>query len=527
MSALLEHADKLRAHVDIADVVGRYVELRRAGLNLKGLCPIHKEKTPSFTVSPGKQIFHCFGCNEGGDVIKFIQKVERLEWIEALRLLSDQHNLPLPELRPGQEAQRHEERSEKDRLFQASLFAAETFFARLKRELQNSDSEIFAYFAKRNLDAELAIRFGLGLAPDGWQTLLELAEKKGISRATLIASGLAISNQAGRVYDRFRNRLIFTIHDSHGKPMAFGARVFASTAAADEPKYINSPESSLYHKGQALYALHLAKDSITKQGQAILMEGYMDVIRAHQNGFDNAVATCGTALTEEQARTLKRFCTKVTFIYDGDDAGQKAMLRGTEILLDNGFDVSIVGLPDKHDPDSFLLAKGREEFQAQLGRAKPFLAYFLETLARIHNPETPDGKVSIVEALLPLLRKEHRGIARNEHVRRIADFLRIDSVLVVRQLNTTNPKTIERLRHDVEEQLPAAGSRLECTLLKMAVEQARLRPQLLAEIHPDWIRHTWVRKWYEWMAISESDEITWTNLLAHTESELELSLIHI
>lgn len=522
MSAILEFADKLRSHIDIVDVVGRYVDLRRGGVNLKGLCPFHREKTPSFTVSASKQIFHCFGCNEGGDVIKFMQKVERLEWIESVRLLSQQYNVPMPEFRrDGGSSAAHAD--EKEKLLAISKMAAE-FFARILQGAAKGDTEAAKYLQRRAIDQELINRFQLGLAPDAWNELMESGARTGYERDSLVSAGLVIHNQTNkRFYDRFRKRLIFPIHDPLGRPIAFGGRVYASDAAADEPKYVNSPETPLYHKGQALYALHLAKDEITRSGKALLMEGYMDVIRAHQHGFTTAVATCGTALTDEQARTLKRYCGEVVFVYDGDAAGRKAMLRGCEILLEQGFNLSIVGLPGEHDPDSFLREKGTEAFQAQITGARNFVDFFLEDAAAQFDRKTPEGKVSIVEAMLPLLRRVGKSIAQNEYVRRVADFLSVDDGLIVRQLSESNPRNLERLRQAVQEQ--STDSRLERTLLRLAVESASARQKVLKRIEPDWLRHQNIRKWFERLRDTTADEITWDYLFEHATDDVEAAFL--
>ncbi|MGI8908549.1 MAG: DNA primase [Candidatus Sumerlaeaceae bacterium] len=523
MSAILEFADKLRSHVDIVDVVGRYVDLRRGGVNLKGLCPFHREKTPSFTVSAAKQIFHCFGCNEGGDVIKFMQKVERLEWIESVKLLAQQYNLPMPELRrDGASSAAHQD--EKEKLLAVTKMAAEFFASILQKEASSTGTDAANYLEHRALDPTLVKRFQLGLAPDAWNDLMDNARRTGYERDTLVSAGLVIHNQTSqRFYDRFRKRLIFPIHDPLGRAIAFGGRVYASDAAPDEPKYVNSPETPLYHKGQALYALHLAKDEIARSGKALLMEGYMDVIRAHQHGFTTAVATCGTALTDEQARTLKRFCSEVVFVYDGDEAGRKAMLRGCEILLEQGFTLSIVGLPGDHDPDSYLQKEGADAFRAQVAAARNFVDFFLEDATLRFDRKSPEGKVRIVEALLPLLKRVGKSIAQNEYVRRVADFLAIDDALIIRQLSDANPRNLETLRKAVEEQ--STDSRLERTLLRLAVESTTARQKVLERIQPDWLRHHNIRKWLERLRDTTAEEVTWDYLFEHADDDVEAAFL--
>jgi DNA primase len=512
MSAILEFADKLRSQVDIADVVGRYVDLRRMGTNMKGLCPFHNEKTPSFTVSTSKQIFHCFGCNEGGDIIKFVQKVERLEWMDAVRHLSKEFNIPMPELR-GSPRESAESRDAKTAALDATRYAMEMFMKHLRQQVA-AGHEVRDYLNRRGLDPEVAERFQLGLAPDAWTALMDAAVKAGHSQESLLNAGLIIKHaDKNRTYDRFRNRLIFPIHDTHGAPIAFGARIYASDARPDEPKYINSPESLVYHKGQALYALHVAKDTIVKEQQAILMEGYMDVIRAHVHGATNAVASCGTALTEEQARVLKRFCTKVVFVYDGDDAGQKAMLRGTETLLDQGFNVAIVSLPDGHDPDSFLTDKGIEAFNNLVSNAANFFDHFLATALSKFDCRTAEGKVLTVEMLLPLLRRITKSIAKNDYVRRLADRLQVDGNLIHRQLSENNPRSLDRLRESMADSHDSREGVVEKTLLKLMVECPAARLRIREKINPEWLRDSQVRKWFYVCNRMQTDELTWESLM--------------
>ena len=520
MSAILEFADKLRSQVDIADVVGRYVELRRMGTNMKGLCPFHNEKTPSFTVSTAKQIFHCFGCHEGGDIIKFVQKIERLEWMDAVRHLSAEFGIPMPEM---QRSSREEagSRDEKTAALAAVEFALRFFVRELQRKI-GEGHEIREYLNNRRMGPEIAKRFQLGLAPDGWTGLMDSAKNAGVSRAALLNSGLITKHAVkDSVYDRFRNRLIFPIHDLHGAPVAFGARVYAGNSSPDEPKYINSPETLAYHKGQALYAMHLAKEEIVKQKMALLMEGYMDVIRAHEHGITNCIASCGTAFTDEQARLLKRFCTDVVFVYDGDAAGQKAMLKGTETLLDQGLNVAIVSLPEGHDPDSFLTENGREAFQELISKAPNFYKHFLAQALRQFNVNSPEGKVQTVELLLPLLRRVKKPIARNDYVRMLADRLQVDIALIQRQLSDNNPRSLDRLRENFSDSNDSREGLVERTLLKLMIECPTARMRIYEKVKLEWLRDSAVKKWFRVCQDLQTSEINWDYLMGCSEIEDE------
>lgn len=512
MSAILEFADKLRAQIDIVDVVGRYVELRRMGTNLKGLCPFHNEKTPSFTVSSTKQIFHCFGCHEGGDIIKFVQKVERLEWMDSVRHLSREFGIPMPELRAPTE-QENQAKDARGAAQVATKMASEIYRKHLAEQLAGG-AEIKGYLERRGMTPAVLDRFEIGLAPDGWTTVLDQGQKRGLAREALFDAGLVIRHATkDRVYDRFRKRLIFPIHDGHGVPIAFGARVYAADASPEEPKYINSPETVAYHKGQALYGLHLAKDTIVREKRAILMEGYMDVIRAHSCGVTNCVASCGTAFTEEQARTLKRFCTDVVFVYDGDDAGQKAMLRGTETLLQQGFNVAVVSLPDGHDPDSFLVERGAEQFGELVTKARNFFEHFTGEAARLFDLRSAEGKVQAVEMLLPLMRRVANPVAKNDYVRRLADRLNVDAALIKHQLQDNNPRSFERLRQTMAETNTESDGVVETTLLKLMVECPNARAKIREKIKREWLRNPLVRKWFGVCEEKLAEELNWENLL--------------
>jgi len=528
MSAILEFADKLRAQIDIADVVGRYVDLRRLGTNMKGLCPFHNEKTPSFTVSTSKQIFHCFGCHEGGDVIKFVQKIERVEWMDAVRHLSREFGIPMPEFTRDRSADPRAaavEQDSRDAALAAVRFAADFFAQHLKAQI-SAGGEIREYLNRRGLGPDAAARFGLGLAPDAWTGLMDSAQRAGHSREALLNGGLIIRHATkDSQYDRFRKRLIFPIHDTHGQPVAFGARVFAADASPDEPKYINSPETLAYHKGQALYALHLARDTIVREQRAVLMEGYMDVIAAHMAGVTSCIASCGTALTDEQARLLKRFCSDVVFVYDGDEAGQKAMLRGTEILLAQGLNVSIVNLPNGHDPDSFLREHGADAFKQQVETARNFFEHFMAIAASRYDLRAAEGKVRAVEMLAPLLRRVKQAIAKNDYVRRLADRLQVDAILIHRQVSTTNPNSLDRLRQVVSENIDGQESVVEKTLLKLVLDCPQARTLIREKVDPRWLRSPFVKKWYAICREMQPEELTWEALMnsENIESEEEIA----
>lgn len=520
MSEILDYADKLRSQIDIADVIGKYVQLRRLGANYKGLCPFHNEKTPSFTVSASKQIFHCFGCHAGGDVIRFVQRIERLEWIEAVRYLSREYGISMPEMRRST-SDSQENKDARIAAMEVTQIAASLFAENLRKAV-DANGEIAEYLNGRKLSSAVVNEFQLGLAPDAWTVLLDTCLRKGYKNEAMLNAGLVIKHhEKDRIYDRFRNRLMFPIQNTHGDTVAFGARVYAKSASPDEPKYINSPESLIYHKGQTLYALNIAKDHIVKAQKAILMEGYMDVIRAHSCGLRTAIASCGTALTDEQARTLKRFCSNVVFAYDADNAGQKAMLRGTEILLEHGFNVQIMSLPEGHDPDSYLEQEGVSAFQKQVEGARNFYDHFIGVATRAFDVRSPEGKVQAVELMLPLLRRIKQPILKSDYTNKLADRLNISPLLIQRQLRGNNPAAIDRLRSDVVSANAHQTSLIEKTLLKLMIECPPARDRIRASISADWLKHPDVRKWFLLCCEMQDVELSWESIMASREIESE------
>ncbi|HEU5321822.1 MAG TPA: DNA primase, partial [Methylomirabilota bacterium] len=377
--------DEIRGAVDIVDLIGRHVNLRKAGANWKGLCPFHAEKTPSFMVNPAKGIFHCFGCGVGGDVFGFVMRQDRLTFPEAVRMLARAAGVALPEDRgaPREGGAREELLRAVDL---AARFYAETLW-------KPSGARARHYLEQRGIDPEVARRFGLGYAPDGWETLLGVMRSEGVSEETLVAAGLAVArdNRAG-AYDRFRGRLLFAIRDLQGRVVAFGGRAFGD----EQPKYLNSPETPLYTKGNLLYAADLARPAIQTRNRALLVEGYVDCLMAHQHGFTETVAALGTAFTGAQLGLLRRYCDEVVTFFDADAAGQKAAERAEELLepttggaawsinRSGGFEaagalrVKVALLPAGHDPDTFLREEGAPAFEERIGAARSLLAYALD-----------------------------------------------------------------------------------------------------------------------------------------------------
>jgi DNA primase len=377
--------DDIRAAVDIVDLVSRLVNLRKAGSHWKGLCPFHSEKTPSFTVNPQKGIFHCFGCGVGGDAFGFVMRQDRLSFPEAVRALAKSTGIALPDERGA--ASGDSGREELIRVMElAGRFYVETLW-------KAAGERARAYLEQRGIDTEIAKHFGLGYAPEGWESLLTFMKGEKVAEEALIAAGLAVAreNRAG-AYDRFRGRLLFPIRDLQGRVVAFGGRGFGD----EQPKYLNSPETPLYTKGNLLYAADLARPTIQSQNRALLVEGYVDCIMAHQYGFTGTVAALGTAFTPAQLALLRRYCDEVVTFFDADAAGQKAAARAEELLEPTGrgmawavnrsgafegagtLKVKVALLPAGHDPDTFLRSAGSEGFNERIAAARSILSYALD-----------------------------------------------------------------------------------------------------------------------------------------------------
>ena len=406
--------DELIARSDIVDVVGSYVALKRQGSNLFGLCPFHSEKTPSFSVSPDKQIYHCFGCKKGGGVINFIMEEENLSFPDAVRFLAKRANMPVPE---------EEERSD-DRLRQRVLHlnrdAARYYYELLQKP---EGAAVQAYLDRRQIRRPIAVRFGMGAAPDAWDSLLLAMLQKGYTKAELLAAGLAAQGKGGHLYDKFRNRLILPVIDVRGDVIGFGSRVLDKS----EPKYMNTPETITYSKRRVLYGLNLAKK--TKRPNMILCEGNLDVVTLHQAGFDNAVASMGTALTVEQTRLLSRYTKELVLCYDNDTAGQLATQRALELLNNSEFAVRVLRLPRrladgvyvKQDADDFIKFQGADAFERLLSGSENGVEFRLAQAAAKYDLKDDAQKIGYAEEAAAILASLENAVEREVYTGRAAE----------------------------------------------------------------------------------------------------------
>jgi DNA primase len=422
--------DEIQTRTEIAELVGRYVPLKRAGRHFKANCPFHKERTPSFMVNTDKQIFHCFGCGVGGNVFSFLMQHDRLTFPEAVRQLADQAGVHLPE--------REEASSGKLQAREALAALTEKicrYFERLLRDPAQGKAAR-AYVKQRGVSEAARERFRLGLAPEGWDHLLRAAQAKGVAAAQLEAAGLIVRGTSSS-YDRFRHRLMFPIMDVRGRVVGFGGR----SLGGQEPKYLNSPETPLYTKGQHLFGLAQAKEAIARSRTAVVVEGYFDCVVLSDGGVANVVSPLGTALTPEQGRLLKRYADRVILAFDADAAGEQATLRGIDVLVELGLRVHVAELPAGIDPDEHLRAQGRERFDALLERSAGIFDVLLQSAGRRYPGGATEDKVSAARFVLPTIARVPDAMLRSEYVRLLAERLRLDEHAVAEELAKAQPRT--------------------------------------------------------------------------------------
>ena len=414
--------DEVLLRADIVEVIDARVPLKRAGKDYKACCPFHDEKTPSFTVSPAKQFYHCFGCGAHGTAIGFLMEYERMSFPEAVEELAALVGLQLP-----REAQDTSPRADAAPGLLRVLEEAARYYRAQLRESQRA----IAYLKSRGISGEIAAAFGLGYAPDGWDHLTRQLGRTAEDQELLVRAGLAVRKDGGGCYDRFRDRVLFPIHDYRGRIVGFGGRIIDR----GEPKYLNSPETPLFHKGRELYGLYRARDRIRAAGRVLVVEGYMDVVALAQFGVDNAVATLGTATTRDHLERLYRFAPEVVFCFDGDRAGREAAWRAVDTalsVLHEARQASFLFLPEGEDPDSLVRKEGAEAFQARMAQAKPLPKFLFETLAQQVDLRRLDGRTRLIELARPLLSKVPAGVFRRLLVQELADISRVPAAEIAR-----------------------------------------------------------------------------------------------
>lgn len=441
--------EEVRTRADLVEVVSDYVLIKKAGKDYKGLCPFHVEKTPSFTVSPEKRIYHCFGCGKGGNAFKFLMETQSISFVEAVRKLAARYSVAIPE--PTRTKTEEKWQEERKTLFKLNTIAAEFFESCLHR---SGGKEAKQYLHSRSFDDEIISKYQLGWSSPDWRDLLVYLEKRTrCSRSILEKAGLVKSKDPGKdggnFYDRFRGRVIFPFKDIHGDIIGFAGRVLGESTK--EAKYLNSPETLVYKKGNYLFGLNHAREAIRKENRVLVVEGYFDQIRGHQHGIMNIVATCGTALTPRQVSLLRNYTANVILVFDSDLAGQSATERGFDLFLDQGMNVSVIALPQGHDPDSFIQEQGKEAFLERIKQAKPFMEYFIDRALVNRNVDSHTDRMQVIQRVLPFLSRIKSSIERSEGVRYLSEQCGIEDKALLAELKksvegekTFNPEVTQR-----------------------------------------------------------------------------------
>lgn len=414
--------DEIKSSNDIVDIVSEYVKLKRAGKYYKGLCPFHKEKTPSFSVSPDKQIFYCFGCGMGGDAIRFISKIENIDFGESVEVLADRANIKLPENDNNID---YERIKQKERLYEINKLAAKYFYNNLFLE---SSKQARDYLEKRKIDVNVVKRFGIGYSINNSTGLYKYLLEQGYTADEMLKVGL-VNKKDNDYYDKFRNRIMFPIFDIRDRIIGFGGRVLDDSL----PKYMNSPESMIYSKGKNLYAMNLAKR--TSKPKIIIVEGYLDAISLQKSGFSGAIASLGTALTENQGRLIRKYTEEVYIGYDSDGAGQNATLRGLEILASLGLNVKIIQMEGAKDPDEYINKFGKEKFEVLINNALSLVEFKIKLLKKDIDITRTEGKIEFLNKMAYVLSKIENSIEQDAYVKKMAREIGIGAEAIYSEIN--------------------------------------------------------------------------------------------
>lgn len=483
--AFSDHAkEEVRTRISIADVVSRYVTLKPAGRNFKGLCPFHREKTPSFTVNPDRQIFHCFGCGKGGDVFTFLMEMDGVDFKDALKSLADEAGVTLAP--PQKQSNPSGNNSAVSSLSKADLLQIHTAAAAYYYDQLRKSERAIEYFKSRKLSGEIAREFMLGFAPAGWSNLVEYGKKKKISPSALLACGLAIAKEgSSEPYDRFRDRIMFPLFDGSGRCIGFAGRTLDPDGT---PKYLNSPETPLYLKGRYLYGLHKARPAIKEKGYVILVEGYMDFLGLYQAGIRNVLATSGTALTQDHGLILRRFCNRVVLMFDGDNAGVAAAQKAIVTLAPLNMDIRVLILPSDEDPDTFVLKSGAGKLTEMINLAPGFIGYSIEQAVARHGAKTPHAKSAVLDELAPIIESIPDNVIRTEFAKMVAERLDLKETTVYERIRASGNRLPDRhqpgvaLAPSVNSQ--AFISTIEGNLLRLLITYPENIPLVREQLGP-------------------------------------------
>lgn len=465
----MEIAEKIKQAANLAEIASAYTTLKRRGKKLVGLCPFHGESNPSFTVDEEKQLYHCFGCGAGGDVFSLIMEKENLSFPETLRFLAEKYHIPLPRashLSP-------EVKKLEDRLYEINELALSHFRRNLKQTQEGAAA--LTYLHQRGLTTEVIDELGLGYALDSWKSLCSFLKEKGVTDQEMLKAGLALPGQrTSEPYDRFRKRIIFPIFGLSGKVVAFGGRILGE----GEPKYLNSPDTPIYTKGQVLYGLNLTKEAVKAREELILVEGYMDFIALYQAGIKNCAASCGTSLTGPQVAQAQRFASRLIISTDGDSAGRAAALRDVSVCLEKGMPSKVVLLPDKTDPDNFIRRQGVEAYLQLVEKAMSGFDFLVASARAGSKNGPPEAKAQAMRSVVREVEKVPDPVVRSEYLRLISERFGVDENFL---RNLIQEKAQRSQEPEARPTLLAAEKRL----LQVLEESTELARQLLLEISPE------------------------------------------
>ena len=439
---------KINEEARVEEVVGEFVTLKKRGSNLLGLCPFHNEKTPSFNVNPARNIYKCFGCGKAGGPIQFLMEYQQMTYPDALRYLAKKYNIELDETYDeGEQREQQEKQNLTESIFIANTFAQKFFTDYMT---SNESGKIgLAYFKERGFLNHTIDKFQLGYSPDAPDSLTKSALKDGYQLEILKKAGLT-SPKENSTYDFFRNRVMFPIHNMTGKVVGFGGRIMIKDEKA--PKYVNTPESEVYQKSKILYGAYFAKNEIRKKDECLMVEGYTDVIQLHQSGIENAVASSGTSLTQDQIRLIKRITPNITMLYDGDKAGIKAALRGTDLILEEGMNVRVVILPEPEDPDSYVRKVGAEAFQQYIQKNKKDLILFKTSLFADEAKHDPIRKAELIRDIIDSIGKIPDAIQRSVYIKQCSQLFDMSEQILITEVNKIRRKKATEQNKEVEKQ---------------------------------------------------------------------------
>ncbi|MGA2464716.1 MAG: DNA primase [Thermodesulfobacteriota bacterium] len=468
-----EKVSEIRDRASILEVVSDYINLKKAGKHYKGLCPFHSEKTPSFMVNEEKQIFHCFGCGAGGDVFTFLMKVGNFSFPQAVEELAKRYGVRLPsrELSPAKK----KEMAKREILFQINQMASEYFHDLLYRQREGDEGR--RYLSQRGLSEKIIKEHRLGYSLERWDGLVQHLQEKKVSLELAWELGLIFPKKRGGWYDAFRGRILFPIFDLHQRVVGFGGRLIRE----GEPKYLNSPESSIYHKGEILYGLQVAKGYIPEKDCVIIAEGYFDLLTLHQFGLKHNVATLGTALTAQHVRILKRYTKNLITVFDADEAGIKASLRALPLFLEEEVAGKTVLLPEGEDPDEFLRKGNLEDFEERVIHAVPLIDFFFEWLMKTHDIKSIDGKVKVAEEGMALIDKIPNKIRKNFYTKTLAEKLDLPESLLMERLRSS-PKDRIKAEEDLKKRpIERSFPKSEEMVVRLMIHHPEMIPAITKE----------------------------------------------